>query len=79
MEHSFRTRTNDETDGSEEVILGDKGNSPIHNITSSPSFENKKTSHKQESTSSPPSSSISLKENVGCKFVLLEKRSELVI
>ena len=75
MEHSIRKRTNDKTDGSEEVILGDKGNSPIHNITYSASFENKETSHKQESKSSPPSSSTSLNENAGCKIILFENRN----
>ena len=69
MEHPFHKRTNNETDCSEEVICDDKGNSSIHDVTSSPSFQNKETPlHKQETTSPP---STSLNENVGCKFFLL--------
>ena len=72
MEHSFRKRNNDETNGSEEVICDDKGNSPIHNITSSPSLQNKETPlHKQETSSS--ASSTSFNENVGCKLFVIFK------
>ena len=70
MEHSFCKRSNDETDGCEEVKCDDKGNSPIHDTTSSPSFENKETPfYKQELTSAK--SATSLNDNVGSKSSII--------